>query len=84
MLEMFEQNIKKKNIQKMKKTTKNVDIMISNDEEEFDTNEKNDWIDNDLKKDEAVKKSKNVDNNLKKREVLKKSKNIEFTNKVNE
>jgi hypothetical protein len=32
MLEMFEQNIKKKNIEKMKKTTKNVDIVISNDE----------------------------------------------------
>jgi hypothetical protein len=39
---MFEQNIKKKDIQTVKKTTKNVDIMISNDEEEIDTNEKND------------------------------------------
>ncbi len=42
MLEMFKQNIKKKDIQKMKKTTKNVDIVISNDEEKIDTNEKND------------------------------------------
>ncbi len=42
MFEMFEQNIKKKDIQKMKKTTKNVDIVISNDEEEFDTKKKND------------------------------------------
>ncbi len=42
MLEMFEQNIKKKNTQKMKKTTKNVDIVISNNEEKIDTNEKND------------------------------------------
>jgi hypothetical protein len=42
MLKIFEQNIKKKNIQKMKKTTKNVDIVISNDEEKFDINEKND------------------------------------------
>ncbi len=42
MFEMFEQNIKKKDIQTVKKTTKNVDIMISNDEEEIDTNEKND------------------------------------------
>ncbi len=42
MLEMFEQNIKKKNIQKVKKTTKNVDIVISNDEEKIDTNKKND------------------------------------------
>jgi hypothetical protein len=39
---MFEQNIKKKNIQKMKKTTKNVDIVILNDEEKIDINEKND------------------------------------------
>jgi hypothetical protein len=39
---MFKQNIKKKDIQKMKKTTKNVDIVISNDEEKIDTNEKND------------------------------------------
>ncbi len=42
MLEMFKQNIKKKNTQKMKKTTKNVDIVISNDEEKIDTNEKHD------------------------------------------
>ncbi len=42
MLEMFEQNIKKKNTQRMKKTTKNVKIVISNDEEKIDTNEKND------------------------------------------
>jgi hypothetical protein len=39
---MFKQNIKKKNTQKMKKTTKNVDIVISNDEEKIDTNEKHD------------------------------------------
>jgi hypothetical protein len=39
---MSEQNIKKKDTQKMKKTTKNVDIVISNDEEEIDTDEKND------------------------------------------
>ncbi len=42
MFEMFEQNIKKKDIQKMKKTTKKIDIVIPNDEEEFNTNEKND------------------------------------------
>jgi hypothetical protein len=42
MFEMFELNIKKKNTQKMKKTTKNVDIVISNDEEEIDINKKND------------------------------------------
>jgi hypothetical protein len=42
MLEVFKQNIKKKDIQKVKKTTKNVDIVISNDEEEFDIDEKND------------------------------------------
>jgi hypothetical protein len=42
MLEMSEQNIKKKDIQKMKKTTKNVDIVISSDEEEIDINKKND------------------------------------------
>jgi hypothetical protein len=42
MLEMSEQNIKKKDTQRMKKTMKNVDIVISNDEEEIDTNEKND------------------------------------------
>ncbi len=74
MFEMFEQNIKKKDIQKMKKTTKNVDIVISNDEEKFDTNEKNDWIDNDL----------NESNDLKEFETLQESKNIEFTNEVNE
>ncbi len=32
MFEMSEQNIKKKDTQKVKKTTKNVDIVISNDE----------------------------------------------------
>ncbi len=74
MLEMFEQNIKKKNIQKLKKTTKNVDIVISNDEEEIDTNEKNDWIDNDL----------NESNDLIKFEILQEFENIEFTNEVNE
>jgi hypothetical protein len=58
----------------MKKTTKNVDIVISNDEEKFDTNEKNDWIDNDL----------NESNDLKEFETLQESKNIEFTNEVNE
>jgi hypothetical protein len=42
MFKISEQNIKKKDIQKMKKTTKNVDIVISNDEEEIDTNKKND------------------------------------------
>jgi hypothetical protein len=42
MLKMFKQKIKKKNIQRMKKTTKNVNIVISNDEKEFNTNEKND------------------------------------------
>ncbi len=74
MLEMSEQNIKKKDIQRMKKTTKNVDIMISNDEEEIDTNEKNDWIDNDL----------NESNDLTKLETLQKFENIEFTNEMNE
>jgi hypothetical protein len=58
----------------MKKTTKNVDIMISNDEEEIDTNEKNDWIDNDL----------NESNDLTKLETLQKFENIEFTNEMNE
>ncbi len=58
----------------MKKTTKNVDIMISNDEEKIDTNEKNDWINNDL----------NESNDLKKFETLQKSKNIEFMNEINE
>ncbi len=58
----------------MKKTTKNVDIVISNDEEEIDTNKKNDWIDNDLSE----------SNDLKELETLQKSKNIEFTNEVNE
>jgi hypothetical protein len=50
------------------------DIVISNDEEKFDTNKKNDWIDNDL----------NESNDLKKFETLQESKNIEFTNEVNE
>jgi hypothetical protein len=58
----------------VKKTTKNVDIVISNDEEEIDTNKKNDWIDNDLSE----------SNDLKELETLQKSKNIEFTNEVNE
>jgi ABC-type uncharacterized transport system auxiliary subunit len=73
MLEMFEQNIKKKNTQKMKKMTKNVNIVISNDEEEIDTNEKNDWIDNDLSE----------SNDLTKFEILQEFENIEFTNEVN-
>ncbi len=74
MFEMSEQNIKKKDTQKMKKTTKNVDIVISNDEEEIDTDEKNDWIDNDLSE----------LNDLTELEILQKFENIEFTNEVNE
>jgi hypothetical protein len=58
----------------MKKTTKNVDIVISNDEEEIDTDEKNDWIDNDLSE----------LNDLTELEILQKFENIEFTNEVNE
>jgi hypothetical protein len=58
----------------VKKTTKNVDIMISNDEEEIDTNEKNDWIDNDLSE----------SNDLTELETLQEFENIEFTNEVNE
>ncbi len=74
MLEMSEQNIKKKDTQRMKKTMKNVDIVISNDEEEIDTNEKNDWIDNDLSE----------SNDLTELETLQEFENIEFTNEVNE
>jgi hypothetical protein len=58
----------------MKKTMKNVDIVISNDEEEIDTNEKNDWIDNDLSE----------SNDLTELETLQEFENIEFTNEVNE
>jgi hypothetical protein len=74
MFEMFEQNIKKKDILRMKKMTKNVDIVISNDKEKFDTNKKNDWINNDL----------NESNDLKEFKTLQELKNIEFTNEVNE
>jgi hypothetical protein len=58
----------------VKKTTKNVDIVISNDEEEIDTNEKNDWIDNDLSE----------SNDLSEFETLQEFEDIEFTDEVNE
>jgi hypothetical protein len=58
----------------MKKTTKNVDIVISNDEEKIDTNEKHDWINNDL----------NESNDFTKFETLQEFENIKFTNEVNE